>query len=78
MCVDTDQVPAYEMVKRNFPHKAVVCVSPPGRNHLGEIKTATGGELGRIKTSQVAQALFGREVRLRGRLIAKRPLAYRP
>lgn len=78
VCVDTDQVPAYEMVKRNFPHKSVVCVSPPGRKHLGEIKTATGGELGRIKNSQLVQSLFGREVRLGGRLIAKRPPSYRP
>jgi hypothetical protein len=77
VCVDTDQVPVYEMVRSLFPDKQVVCVAPPMRNHHGEIKAATTS-LARIKTSQLDKALFGREVRCAGVVVAKRPAAYRP
>lgn len=77
VCVDTDQLPAYKMVRDLFPEKKVVCVSPPKRPHLAEIKAATSA-LARVKTSQLEKSLFGREVRLGGSVVAKRPLAYRP
>lgn len=77
ICVDTDQVPAYEMVRSQFPEKVVVCVSPPERSHHGEIKAATSG-LARIRVSQIEKALFGREVRRGGVVVAKRPARYRP
>jgi hypothetical protein len=77
ICVDTDQVPTYAMVRTLFPHKSIVCVSPPERNHHGEIK-AVATSLARIKKSQLDKALFGREVRKAGVVVARRPAAYRP
>ncbi len=75
--VDADQLPTYRMLRRLFPHKQIICVAPPERPHLAEVKAATSG-LARIRVSQLEKALLGREVRLRGAVVARRPSAYRP
>lgn len=77
VCVDTDQLPTYRMVRSLFPQKALICVSPPKRSHLAEIVAETSGTA-RIRVSQLEKALFGPVVRQNGAIVAKRPAAYRP
>lgn len=75
--VDTDQLPTYRFMRTLFPDKAMICVAPPERPHLAEFKAVADG-LARIRRSQLQKSLFGREVRRDGRIVARRPTAYRP
>lgn len=77
VCLDTDQLPTYKMMKALFPHKPVICVAPPHRAHHQDLQIEAAG-IASIKVSQIEKALFGREVRRGGKVIAKRPAAYRP
>ncbi len=77
VCVDTDQLPTYKMVKSLFPQKHLVCVAPPHRAHHRDLQAAAHS-IASIKVSQVEKALFGREVRKGGAVVAKRPSAYQP
>ena len=75
--LDTDMIPAFKAMAEVFPHKKVVCVAPPSRPHHREIQLLNV-ELGKIKTSQLEQSLFGSTIVEHGKVIARRPKAYDP
>ena len=75
--VDTDMIPAFGIMRAQFPHKAITCVAPPKRGHHRDIQE-TGVDLAVIKQSQVEKALFGECVQKAGVIVARRPAEYRP
>lgn len=75
--VDTDLIPAFEVMRAEFPNKPIVCVAPPQRAHHRDLqRVAHSVEV--IKASQIEKALFGSRVTIRGATVATRPTAYRP
>lgn len=76
VCVDTDLLPAFKLMKASFPEKPVVCVAPPHRAHHRAIQSVAICET--IKVFQIERPLFGSRVVRGGRVIARRPASYRP
>lgn len=77
ICVDTDILPAFDIMRLRFPAKPVVCVAPPRRSHHRDIQSRAGG-LDVIKVSQIEKALFGVRVVSKGKVVSSRPRAYQP
>lgn len=75
--LDTDMLPAFHLLGRHFPAKAIVCVAPPRRSHHREIQNA-GVELDKIRESQLEKALLANVVTKGGQVVARRPSAYKP
>lgn len=75
--VDSDLVPAFAAVRAAFPQKSLVSVAPPKRAHHRDIQSVATDTVV-IKVSQVEKALFGERVVSGGRVVARRPAAYRP
>ncbi len=75
--VDTDLLPAFDMMRLKFPAKPVVCVAPPERSHHRDIQSRVA-DIDVIKRSQMEKALFGARVTSSGKIIANRPAAWRP
>ncbi|WP_331026595.1 NYN domain-containing protein [Sphingomonas sp.] len=75
--LDTDMLPAFQIMQAAFPAKPIVCVAPPNRPHHREIQNL-GIELDNIKVSQLEKALFGAKVVQHGVCVARRPGAYTP
>ena len=77
VCVDTGMIPAFEIMRLQFPNKPVVCVAPPERSHHRDIQAKVAA-VSVIKVSQVEKALFGAQVVSAGNVVARRPARYRP
>jgi uncharacterized LabA/DUF88 family protein len=75
--VDTDLLPAFKVMRDEFPEKLAVCVAPPHRSHHRELqRIASSCEV--IKVSQIERSLFGVTVVCGGKVIARRPPSYKP
>jgi len=77
VCLDTDQLPTFELLKARFPGKRAYCAAPPGRAHPNVLQQAAAGILS-IKKSQIERSLFGATISVNGRVAARRPVEYRP
>jgi hypothetical protein len=55
--VDTDLLPAYQIMKTEFSDKPVVCVAPPHRQHHRELQRVAA-DCVVIKVSQIERSLF--------------------
>lgn len=75
--VDTDMIPVFEALRSCFPDKRTVTVAPPRRSHAQSL-IAVAHSHAVIKRHQLEKSLFGRRVVSAGRVVAKRPLDYRP
>lgn len=79
---DSDLVPAVRMVRAHYPQKQVRILMPPGRPYSMDLVNAAGGpkEARRIEILHLERALLSEEVAepLTGRVVARRPIEYRP
>ena len=75
--VDTDMIPAFEIMRDDFPNKQAICVAPPGRSHHRDLQSVASGIV-TIKRSQIEKSLFSRYVRKNGAVAANRPREYAP
>lgn len=75
--VDTDMIPVFEALQSCFPEKRTVTVAPPRRSHAQSL-IAVAHFHAVIKRHQLEKSLFGRQVVSAGKVVAKRPLDYRP
>ena len=73
---DTDMLPLFRIIKKDFAQKTLITVAPPGRTHHRDLLNLADGHLV-IKRSQVERALFGAKVVSRGKVVAYRPNSYR-
>ncbi len=75
--LDTDLMPALKIMKKERPHQPVIVYAPPHRAHHRDIQ-AEASSVESIKVSQIERSLFGANVVKNGRVVARRPNAYKP
>ena len=74
---DSDQVPAFRLVRTLFPDKRIVVVAPPHRGHSSELLQVASGRL-KIKLNQVAESLLPALVPSPAGWVIRRPAEYDP
>jgi uncharacterized LabA/DUF88 family protein len=74
---DGDMEPIFKMMREEFPEKQCITVAPPEREHHQKL-VALASSYRAIKRSQLEQALFGYVVKKGAKIVARRPIAYRP
>lgn len=75
---DSDLVPAFNLIRENFPHKKITTVGTPSRWHSNELIQAANGKA-QIKKSQLEKCLLPQTVvDAAGKIVATRPIEYDP
>ncbi|MDP8996532.1 MAG: NYN domain-containing protein [Pseudomonadota bacterium] len=74
---DTDMLPLFRVIKKDFAQKILITVAPPNRTHHRDLLNLADDHLV-IKRSQVERALFGAKIVSNGKTVSYRPNSYKP